>query len=216
MVQQTVSKLSATEHHRWAAIVIHKPAGKTMVRPTNCLEFANRDQWRTWLEDHHATETEAWLILCKKKYQDQGLTLDEAVEEALCFGWIDGTLRSLDEKRYALRYSPRRRNSIWSMRNIKRVEKLLAEGKVTKAGKLKIAEAKENGEWEAAIRREQVDIIPKELEIALRKKGGAISAYRALPDSRKKHYIYWLQSAKREETKRRRIQKIVGDVLDVS
>jgi len=90
------------------------------------------------------------------------------------------------------------------MSNIRRVEKLIAEGKMTEAGKVKIEEAKENGEWEAAIRREQVDIIPEDLEKALRKIGGALSAYWALPDSCKKQYIYWLQSAKREATKQKR------------
>jgi uncharacterized protein YdeI (YjbR/CyaY-like superfamily) len=184
-----------------------------MARPTNCLEFDNRDQWRTWLKKNHSTETEAWLILYKKKHQDQGLTLDEAIEEALCFGWIDSTLRSLDERRYTLRYSPRKQNSIWSISNIQRVEKLKAEGKMTEAGKLKVAEASENGEWEAAIRREHVDIIPKDLENALRKREGALSAYQALSASRRKQYIYWLQSAKRAETKQRRIQKIVEEVV---
>lgn len=149
------------------------------------------------------------MVLFKKKYRAEGLALAEAIEEALCFGWIDGTLRSIDEKRYALRFSPRKRNSIWSMSNIERVEKLLAEGRMTEAGKAKIAEAKKNGEWKAAIRREQTDIIPKELETVLRETHGALSAYQALPSSRKKTYIYWLQSAKREETKRKRIQKIV-------
>jgi uncharacterized protein YdeI (YjbR/CyaY-like superfamily) len=185
-----------------------------MTRPKNCLEFDHRDQWRAWLEKNHSVETEAWLILYKKKYQDQGLTLDEAVEEALCFGWIDGTLRSIDEKRYALRYSPRRQNSIWSVSNIQRVKKLIAKGKMTAAGKLKIDEAKENGQWQAAIRREQVDRIPKELEIALRKVKGALTAYQSLPDSRKKQYIYWLQSARREETKQKRIEKIIDEVIN--
>ncbi len=91
------------------------------------------------------------------------MTLDEAVEETLCFGWIDSTLRSIGEKRYALRYSPRTRNSIWSMSNINRLEILITEGKMTDAGQSKISLAKENGEWDAAIRREQVDIIPDAL-----------------------------------------------------
>jgi uncharacterized protein YdeI (YjbR/CyaY-like superfamily) len=179
----------------------------------NRLEFENRVPWRRWLEKNHATESQAWLILYKKKYQDQGLSLNEAIEEALCFGWIDGTLRSVDEKRYALRFSPRNPNSIWSISNIQRVEKLITEGKMTKVGLAKIAEAKENGQWEAAIRREQVDKIPEELEIVLRKVEGGLAAYQALPDSRKKQYIYWLQSAKREGTKQKRIQKIVDEVL---
>ena len=163
---------------------------------------------------NHAVETEAWLVHYKKKYGDQGLTLDEAVEEALCFGWIDSTLNTLDEKRYVLRYSPRKADSVWSMSNIHRVEKLIAEGKMTEAGQLKIDEAKESGQWEAAVRREQVDIIPEELESALQTKEGALSAYQALSISRKKQYIYWLQSAKREDTKKRRIQKIIEELLN--
>lgn len=185
-----------------------------MTDPTGSLEFENRDQWRRWLDKNHAIESEAWLILHKKKYRDQGLTLDEAIEEALCFGWIDGKLNRLDQKRYRLRFSPRITNSIWAMSNIRRVEKLIAEGKMTESGYQKIAQAKENGEWEAAIRREQVDKIPKALESTLRKTKGALSAYRSLPDSLKKQYIYWLQSAKREETKQRRIQKIVEEILN--
>jgi uncharacterized protein YdeI (YjbR/CyaY-like superfamily) len=185
-----------------------------MARVVDHLEFADRNEWRAWLTGNHATETEAWLILYKKRYADLGLTLGDAVEEALCFGWIDGTLRSMDETRYALRYSPRTRDSIWSMSNIKRVERLLAAGRMTEAGMQKVAEAKENGQWQAAIRREQVDVIPEALEAALRNAQGALAAYQALPDSRKKRYIYWLQTAKREETKQRRIRKIVEELLD--
>jgi uncharacterized protein YdeI (YjbR/CyaY-like superfamily) len=185
-----------------------------MAKPTNPLEFEGRDQWRAWLEVNHTTEREAWLLIYKKKYQDLGLALEEAVEEALCFGWIDGTLRTIDERCYALRFSPRTKNSIWSMSNIQRVEKLTAEGKMTDAGMLKIAEAKASGEWEAAIRREQVDNLPQDLEKALQKREGALSTYQSLPASRKKQYIYWLQSAKRAETRQRRIKKIVEEVLN--
>ena len=180
----------------------------------NPLEFEGRDQWRFWLEVNHTTEREAWLLIYKKVYRDFGLALEEAIEEALCFGWIDGTLRTIDERCYTLRFSPRTKNSIWSISNIQRVEKLAAEGKMTDAGMLKVAEAKANGEWEAAIRREQVDNIPKDLEVALRKRDGALSTYQSLPASRKKQYIYWLQSAKRAETRQKRIQKIVQEVLN--
>jgi uncharacterized protein YdeI (YjbR/CyaY-like superfamily) len=185
-----------------------------MAKPKNPLEFQDRNKWRAWLEVNHATKREAWLLIYKKKYQDLGLDLEEAVEEALCFGWIDGTLKSLDERRYALRFSPRTKNSIWSLSNIQRVEKLMSEGRMTDAGMLKVAEAKANGEWDAAIRREQVDSIPQDLENALREREGALSLYKALPASRKKQYIYWLQSAKRAETKQCRIQKIVAEVLN--
>ena len=178
------------------------------------VTFDNRDQWRMWLEQHHATEQDVWLILYKKKFKDLGLGLEQAIEEALCFGWIDSTLKSIDEKCYSLRFSPRKQKSIWSMSNIYRVEKLIAEGKMTNAGFLKISEAKETGEWDAAIQREQIDEIPEGLLQALKERKGALEAYKTFKNSRKKQLIYWLQSAKREETKDRRIQKIVNEALE--
>ena len=178
-----------------------------------CLEFSDRSQWRMWLEEHHAEGNEVWLIHYKKGFQEAALSLEEAVEEALCFGWIDGLLRRVDEKRYALRYTPRRRNSVWSISNIERAERLIREGRMTEAGQEKITEAKEGGQWEAARRREQIDVIPSELEKALRQRKGAIGAYRALTASQKKQYIYWVQSAKRPATKQRRIEKIVEEVM---
>lgn len=183
-----------------------------MDEPIHYLEFDHRAQWRAWLEAHHASEAEAWLVLFKKAYQETRFGLEEAIEEALCFGWIDGLLRKLDERRYLLRYTPRRPDSVWSVSNIERVESLIREGRMTEAGLVKIAAAKERGQWQAALRREQVEIIPPDLEKALRRKKGALAAYRALPASRKKQYIYWLQSAKRPATLARRIAKIVEEV----
>ena len=184
-----------------------------MEEPPKYLEFADRNEWRSWLEAHHAEENEALLVHYKKGYQESTLLYEAAVEEALCFGWIDGLLRRLDERRYILRYTPRRRNSVWSISNIQRVERLIRAGRMTEAGFRKIAEAMESGQWEAAIRREQVDIIPPDLEEALGQREGGVAAYRALPASRKKQYIHWLLTAKRSETKRRRIEKIVEEVL---
>jgi uncharacterized protein YdeI (YjbR/CyaY-like superfamily) len=179
----------------------------------NILTVETREQLRRWLVQHHATKPEVWLTIYKKKYQDQGLTLDEAVEEALCFGWIDSTLRSIDEQRYALRFSPRNKRSVWSVSNINRVKKLINEGKMTEAGLLKINEARDNGEWDAAIQREKVDDMPENLLHALSQEEGALTAYKALTNSQKKQYLYWLQSAKRAETKIRRIQSIVKEVM---
>jgi uncharacterized protein YdeI (YjbR/CyaY-like superfamily) len=177
------------------------------------LDIDDAAQWRDWLLHNHARQSEAWLTIYKKKYQDQGLALEAAIAEALCFGWIDSTLQPLDEKRFYLRFSPRKPGSIWSMSNIRRVEKLIAAGKMTGAGQQKIDVAKKNGEWDAAIRREQIEIIPKELERELEKIKGALPAYHALPASRKKRYIYWLQSAKRAETKQIRTKKILAEIL---
>jgi uncharacterized protein YdeI (YjbR/CyaY-like superfamily) len=179
----------------------------------NLVDFGHRGQWRSWLEKNHHLESEAWIVIHKKAYEDQGVGLAEAVEEALCYGWIDGKMRSLDKKTYALRFSPRTSSSTWSMSNIQRVERLIQEARMTDWGLRKIAEGKENGQWEAAIRREQVDVIPEGLEKALQQHEGGIAAYRALPTSRKKQIIFWLQSAKRQATMERRIQSVVKEVL---
>ena len=119
--------------------------------PANCITFANREEWRAWLEGHHTTEQEAWLLIRRKGAARGFLVLEDAIEEALCFGWIDGVLKPVDKESYALRFSPRKPNSIWSVNNQRRVEKLIQQGRMTPAGLEKIAEAKENGEWDAAV-----------------------------------------------------------------
>jgi uncharacterized protein YdeI (YjbR/CyaY-like superfamily) len=194
----------------------YRPSPKTVAKmeeSPHYIEFGDRSQWRAWLEAHHADTDVVWLVHYKKGFQESTLLYEDAVEEALCFGWIDGQLRRLDERRYILRYTPRRRNSVWSISNIRRAERLSRQGRMTLVGLDKIAEAKETGQWQAAIRREQVDIIPPDLEGVLERIEGAVAAYHALPDSRKKQFIYWLQTAKRPATKRRRIAKIVAEVV---
>lgn len=187
-----------------------------MVDPRDCLDFRDRGQWRAWLAANHATAAQAWVLHYKKGYERLGLTLDEAVEEALCFGWVDSVLSTVDEKCYALRYSPRRPDSIWSMRNIERVDRLIAAGKMAPAGRAAIDQAKANGQWAAAMRREQVDLIPAALARVMNEEPGAREAYEALSDSRKKQLIYFIEGARRPETKERRARKIVAGLLDAA
>ncbi len=183
-----------------------------MSEATAYLVFQDRDDWRAWLTKNHQTASEVWLLHHKKRFQGPTISLEDAVEEALCFGWIDNALRRRDEKTYLHRYSPRNPDSVWSIHNIARVEKLIEAGLMTTWGLAKIQAAKENGQWEAAFRREDVEAIPPDLDTALRAQAGALEAYRALTPSRKKQLRYWLQSAKRAETKKRRIQAILGEV----
>jgi uncharacterized protein YdeI (YjbR/CyaY-like superfamily) len=176
------------------------------------LDFAERSAWRCWLDSHHAVYSEAWLVIQKKRSTLAGLRYEEAVEEALCYGWIDGQLRRLDDQRYLLRFSPRRATSVWSVSNIRRVEELMRSDAMTEPGRTAVAAAKESGQWQAALDRERTDEIPPELERALRREKGALAAYRALPDSVKKRYVYWIQEAKREKTKLRRARQIVTQI----
>ena len=176
------------------------------------LYFPDRKQWRDWLETHHSEAKEAWLALYKKGMRDGSLSLEEATEEALCCGWIDGKLQSMDAEKYALRFTPRRGDSVWSMSNIRRVERLIRDGRMTEAGLEKIVLARRSGQWDAAINRERTDVIPPDLEKALRRRKGAIAAYRKLTDSRKKQLLHWLFTAKRPETRRKRIEAVVREV----
>jgi len=181
-----------------------------MRAPTKPLTFASRAEWRAWLEQHHANELEAWLIHTKKGARPRYLGYEEAVEEALCFGWIDGLLKRLDAESFLLRYSPRKPNSIWAESNKRRVEKLTAEGRMTEAGLAKVLQAKESGEWEA--KREDENAIPSDLERALRSRLGAMAAFRELAPSRIKQYNWWVASAKKDATRAKRIQAVLDDL----
>jgi uncharacterized protein YdeI (YjbR/CyaY-like superfamily) len=111
------------------------------------LRMSTAEDWRAWLQANHAVETGAWLTISKKGATEPGVTLVEATEEALCFGWIDSAMHPIDDERYALRYTPRRKGSNWSETNKARVMRLIAQGRMTGAGLAAIEEAKRNGKW---------------------------------------------------------------------
>lgn len=176
--------------------------------PKNCMAIANREEWRSWLTGNHAIEHEAWLFISRKRSARRYVVLEDAVEEALCFGWIDGLLKPIDTETYALRFSPRKPGSVWSVNNQRRIEKLIHEERMTPAGLEKIAEAKENGEWVATSIREDVTSVPDDLLKALQDNDAWI-AFENRSDSQKKQYLYWLESARKLETREKRIQAIV-------
>jgi uncharacterized protein YdeI (YjbR/CyaY-like superfamily) len=180
-----------------------------MKTPEKYLLFTTPAAWRAWLKKNHSTAPEAWLLHSKKNAPRKTLTYEEALDEALCFGWIDGLLHTVDDEKFALRYSPRKPKSVWSEGNKRRVERLIGEGRMTAAGLAKIEAAKVNGEWAAATARENVDALPPELEQALKKRPAAWRAFQRWSASRKRQYLYWLLSAKRPATRQKRIQAIV-------
>ncbi|MBI5304608.1 MAG: YdeI/OmpD-associated family protein [Chloroflexi bacterium] len=176
-----------------------------MVEIVKRKSFKNRDAWHAWLAKNYARETELWVVLYKKNSGKASVSYDEAVEEALCFGWIDGIAKGIDGEKYAQRFSPRRKGSIWSESNKKRVAKMIAQGRMTDAGLAKIHEAKQNGEWDKATIREDTTNIPLELKRALAADKQAQQNFDKLAPSHKRQFIYWITEAKREETRARRI-----------
>ena len=180
-----------------------------MVEITKRHSFKTRDAWRAWLAQNHARATELWLVIYKKNSGKPTVSYDEAVEEALCFGWIDGITKSISAEKYAQRFSPRRRGSVWSESNENRVAKMIAQGRMTESGLAKIEEAKRNGEWDKATRREAATDAPRELKQALQGNKLAQRNFDALSPSQKKLYIFWVADAKKVETRQRRSQVAV-------
>ena len=175
---------------------------------TETFFAVDRAVWRDWLERHHAEKREIWLIFLKKHLKEPCVTYDEAVEEALCFGWIDGILRRIDDREHAVRFTPRRPRSVWSESNVVRVERLTAEGRMTEAGLALVRAAKENGAWDEAASG-RPDVTPEDLAAALAAVPAADAAWRAWAPSHRRQYIYWVLDAKRPETRARRIAEVV-------
>jgi uncharacterized protein YdeI (YjbR/CyaY-like superfamily) len=175
--------------------------------------FKNRNEWRLWLRKNHNKEMVVWLIYYKKHVNKKSVVQSEAVEEALCFGWIDSIINRIDEERYMQKYTPRNEKSNWSDVNKKRVEKLINNGKMTEAGMNKIRIAKKNGSWDKIQNFKDIERMPNEFEIALSKNEIAISNFNQLAPSHKKQYIYWIGSAKKEETRKRRSEKAIQSLI---
>ncbi len=118
--------------------------------PKNWLICDETKEWHDWLMANYLTQTEVWLQISKAHLKDVGIKIDDAVEEAICYGWIDGKMFSLDEDKYILRFTPRRQNSHWSRKNKKRAEALIAKGRMSEYGLEKVRAAQKNGNWENA------------------------------------------------------------------
>lgn len=176
---------------------------------TKTLYVKNRVQWRKWLEKNYNSRDEIWLIYYKKHTKKPTIPYNDAVEEAICFGWIDGKVRSIDSERYMQRYTPRRKGSIWSLLNKKRAQKMIKQKKVTDTGLIKINEAKKNGKWQAAYSSKTKPKLPTELKRALAKDKITWKNFNQLTNNKQLQYIYWFLSAKKQETKEKRIKEIV-------
>jgi uncharacterized protein YdeI (YjbR/CyaY-like superfamily) len=172
------------------------------------LRFRAPKEWRRWLETNHATEREAQLVIAKKATAG-GAHYLEALEEALCFGWIDGRIHAHDAGSFLLRFSPRRADSFWSEANRDRVRRLIRDGKMTPAGLSKVDEAKRNGAWALAMRARGKPRMPADLGAALQGVPEAWSHFRTWGNSFQANYIHWVLDAKRPETRKRRIQRVV-------
>lgn len=169
------------------------------------LHFADRAEWRAWLEKNHASSRGVWLVYFRKGTGVATVPYDDSVEEALCFGWIDGQIRHVDQKRFMRRFSPRRKDSQWSPSNIARVNNLTRSGKMSAAGLALVQSAKLSGAWRTPRVRPRNLEVPDYMEEALMSNAKAKEKFQAIAPSHRNQFVAWVSDAKSEETRRRRL-----------
>ncbi|HYG19231.1 MAG TPA: YdeI/OmpD-associated family protein [Ohtaekwangia sp.] len=167
----------------------------------------NRKAWRKWLASHYTSSEAVAVVIYGKNSKTPNLTYGDAVEEALCYGWIDNKAMKRDGESMYLQFVPRREKSNWSKLNRDRAEKLIAQGLMRKAGQRFIDLAKSSGQWDAAL---ETDIIPADLQKAFNKKKKAYQHFQAFPPSSRRMILQWIRNAKRPETRAVRIEKTVA------
>ncbi len=170
--------------------------------------FKNDIEWRKWLLEHHNTSKGVYLIFYKVSSEKQSMRWEEAVRVALCFGWIDSTVKRIDDECRRQLFTPRKPKSVWSKLNKTHIEELLLEKLIHESGLKKIEAAKKDGSWIALDAVEDL-IIPDDLQQAFMSNKLAYVNYQAFSKSYKKGYLYWLNSAKRVTTREKRINEII-------
>jgi uncharacterized protein YdeI (YjbR/CyaY-like superfamily) len=167
----------------------------------------DRATWRAWLEAHHAEARGAWLVTWRPRSGRRGLDYEAAVEEALCFGWVDSTGGRFDEERGKLYFAPRKPRSVWAASNRARVERLSAEGRMAPAGLAAVERAKANGSWDILDAAERMEV-PEDLAAALAARPPAAAEFAGFAPSARKMLLAWLAVARRPETRAKRAAEI--------
>jgi len=173
--------------------------------------FATPDEFRAWLEAHHGTETELVVGFHKKGSGRPSITWPESVDQALCFGWIDGIRRSLDEESYTIRFTPRKPRSTWSAVNINRARELIDEGLMRPAGLAAFEARADDRSAIYSYEQRHSAVLPPEMEERFRANRAAWRFFEAQPPSYRKTAIYWVTSAKKVETRQKRLTTLIED-----
>jgi uncharacterized protein YdeI (YjbR/CyaY-like superfamily) len=175
------------------------------------LIVAAQSAWKAWLSRHHRQPTGVWLVLAKKgTLEPTSLTYDQALEEALCHGWIDGQVGRRDELTYRQRFTPRRPRSAWSARNVGIVERLLAQERMRRAGLEAVESAKADGRWDRAYHGPAKSQVPDDLAAALTREPKAQAMFEILTSQNRYAILYRVQNARRADTRARAIERFVA------
>ncbi len=183
-----------------------------MTRPPDnlpVLSFESREDWAAWLDANHATATGVWLRLAKKASGLRSVTYSEAVEVALCYGWIDGQARGYDEQTSLQRFTPRRARSVWSRINREKAQALIDDGRMMPAGLRAVEAAQRDGRWDTAYDSPRNAVVPDDLQRALDDNPAASAFFATLNGQNRYAILYRIQTAKRAETRAKRIRQYV-------
>lgn len=173
--------------------------------------FEDAAAWRSWLEEHHATDSELWLGFWKKHTHHDGLTYEEAVEQALCFGWIDGVLNRIDQDRHRIRFTPRKPGSNWSRVNVEKVAELERRGLMTEAGRAAHEAGKADPRGLYSYENSEEVELAREYVVQLAASPSAAAFFESQSPSYRRTVKRWVMSAKKQETRDRRMAQLIED-----
>ena len=179
-------------------------------KPTPVKPFTTQKKWREWLEKNHSSSDGIWLRIYKKDSGKKTVTHDDALDEALCFGWIDGQRKSFDEASFVQKFTPRRKRSLWSKRNCEKVTRLTKEGRMTPAGHAEIERAKEDGRWEQAYDSPKDMEVPADFVREVKKTKKGYEFFQSLNKVNKFAIAFRLHTAKKPETRERRMKQFLA------
>jgi uncharacterized protein YdeI (YjbR/CyaY-like superfamily) len=174
------------------------------------IQFATQQEWEAWLEEHHGTSRGLWLKIAKREAGIGTVSYPEALESALCYGWIDGQRASLDEQFWLQKFTPRGRTSKWSQVNREKAMELLRQGRMKAAGRAEVERAQQDGRWDAAYEGQRTATVPEDLERELDKHPMARAFFASLDRRNRYAILYRLQDAKKPETRARRLEKFIA------
>jgi uncharacterized protein YdeI (YjbR/CyaY-like superfamily) len=189
------------------AITVEMESGKAQSRPR--LAFRDQQAWADWLQINHGTSSGLWIQLAKKGSAGRSLSYAEAVEVALCYGWIDGQSKGNNATSWLQKFTPRRKRSIWSKINRERAERLISEGRMQPAGLAEVGRARQDGRWEAAYDSPRVATVPTDFQTALKNRPQASAFFGTLNSQNRFAILFRLQTAKKSGTRARRIEQFI-------
>jgi uncharacterized protein YdeI (YjbR/CyaY-like superfamily) len=178
------------------------------------MTFPSREAWAAWLDEHHSISTGIWLTLAKKGAGEAGVSYGDAVEVALCYGWIDGQAGKLDDRFWLQRFTPRRPRSVWSRVNRDRALALMTRGEMRPAGLREVERAQADGRWDAAYEPPSTMEVPDDLQEALASNPAAAAFFAALNSTNRYAILHRIHTAKKPETRSRRIETFVAMLAD--